>query len=100
MVKKIKALCQQSGISIAALEKNIGLGNGTISKWETSSPQVDKLLKVANFFNVSVEYLLSYPISELTKDAFDLARKFDALDKEEQGLIKCYLDIVSNRTRQ
>lgn len=58
IVKKIKDLAYEKGISIAALERKIGLANGAIYKWDKSSPTIDKLSKVANYFNVSTDYLL------------------------------------------
>lgn len=54
----VKQLCDDRNISINKLEKALGFGNGTISAWKRSSPSVDKLQAVANFFNVSVETLL------------------------------------------
>lgn len=58
MYNKIKALCDAKKISIAALEKEVGLSNGTISKWKSSSPTVDSLKLVADHFKKSVDYFL------------------------------------------
>ena len=33
IVKRIRELCKQSGISITTLEKALGYGNGSIGKW-------------------------------------------------------------------
>lgn len=54
----ITSLCKDRGISIARLERETGLGNATIRGWETSSPTVEKLKLVADFFSVSVDELL------------------------------------------
>jgi transcriptional regulator with XRE-family HTH domain len=58
LLENIQFLCKQRNISVPKLEKEIGLGNGAIYKWGVSSPTVDKLQKVADFFKVSTEYLL------------------------------------------
>ena len=55
---KISILCKKRGISISKLEKECGLGNGTIRGWNTSSPSIDNLKKVANFFDVTTDYFL------------------------------------------
>ena len=55
---RIKALCEKKGISICALEKAAGLGNGTIGGWKISSPTVDKLQAVASVLDVKVSELL------------------------------------------
>ena len=58
MYNKIKALCDAKKISIASLEKEVGLSNGSISKWKEASPKVDSLKLVADYFNKSVDYFL------------------------------------------
>lgn len=55
---KIKEICKERGISVSYLEKTAGLSNGTISKWNNSSPTVDKLKAVANVLKVKVDKLL------------------------------------------
>ena len=58
MVERIKQLCDERKISITFLEKEIGLGNGTIGKWKTCSPKVDSLIAVAQYFGVTVDSLI------------------------------------------
>lgn len=56
---RIKELCLQKGITISRLESDLGFGNSSIKKWEkTCSPSVDKIVKVASYFDVSVDFLL------------------------------------------
>lgn len=55
---RIKELAYAQKISIRRLEENIGFGNGTINRWAKTTPGVDKLEKVADYFGVSVDYLL------------------------------------------
>lgn len=55
---KIKELCKVKGISVYFLEKELGLSIGSISKWKKSIPAVDKLQKIANYFNVPINYFL------------------------------------------
>lgn len=55
---RIKALCDKKKISIAALERAAGIGNGTINGWKTGSPTVDKLQAVAKALGVKVNKLL------------------------------------------
>lgn len=55
---KIKQLCCKKHISIYRLEKDLNFSNCSICKWKTSKPAVDKLQKVANYFEVPLEYFL------------------------------------------
>lgn len=58
LVERIKELSANKKITIAELERNIGISNGQIRKWDASTPGIDKLELVADYFNVSVDYLL------------------------------------------
>lgn len=54
----IKELAEKQKISIRRLEENLGFGNGTLNRWRTNTPGVDKLEKVADYFGVTTDYLL------------------------------------------
>jgi transcriptional regulator with XRE-family HTH domain len=57
LYSRIEAMCRERGISIAGLEKAVGLGNATIKGWKESSPRFDNLAKVAEYFGCSVDEL-------------------------------------------
>ena len=52
-------LCRENGISITTLEKACGLGNGLIGKWAGNNPRVDNLKKVADYFGVTIDDLMT-----------------------------------------
>lgn len=56
--ERIKQVAESVGLNITATEKACGLSQGSIMKWKVSSPKVDNLAKIADYFNVSVDYLL------------------------------------------
>lgn len=58
LVDKIKELCENNGETLASLEKKLHFGNATIRKWDKATPSGDRLAKVADFFHISVDYLL------------------------------------------
>lgn len=58
-VEKIKQLCEIKGISINTLESESGIGRGNIGRWEKYTPGVDKVKAVADYFGVTVDYLLT-----------------------------------------
>lgn len=59
IVDRIRALCQKNGMSITKLEAALGYGNGSISKAGTNAMRSDRLKAIADYFNVSMEYLLT-----------------------------------------
>ena len=60
MYKKYEELLQKTGKTSYQVSKDTGIGENTLSQWKTgrSKPKVDKLLILANYFDVSVEYFL------------------------------------------
>lgn len=55
---KIKEVCKEKGISVTYVEKEAGLGNGSISKWNKSSPTVESLQAVAKILKVEIGKLI------------------------------------------
>lgn len=65
MFDKIVKLCEKQSISIFVLEEKLGFGKCTILKWKKSSPTVNKLKKVADYFGVSVDYFLEDSVDKM-----------------------------------
>ncbi len=60
---------QHEKLSINKLEQECGLTRGSMAKWDDHAPSPDKVKKVADYFNVSVEYLLyGDPSAGIKKD--------------------------------
>lgn len=56
--EKIKELAEKQGISINKLEENLGLSRNTIYNIKTKKPSAERLQEIADYFNVSTDYLL------------------------------------------
>lgn len=56
---RITELCRINGISQTRLESDIGISKGSVSKWKTKEPRPSTLEKIASYFHVSVDYLVS-----------------------------------------
>lgn len=70
---KIKDLASEHHISIAELERKLDFANGSISKWDKQSPSSERLSKVADYFNVSTDYILGRNPKEDDLKTADLA---------------------------
>ncbi len=68
MRQRIKDLCRKHEISMNALEKELGLGIGYISKLGKTTPSTKKIQLIADYFNVSVDYLMTG--KEITEQKF------------------------------
>lgn len=58
--QKLESLANAKGITYYALAKELGFTPALFSDWKSgkSMPKSDKLLKIANFFGVSIDYFL------------------------------------------
>lgn len=56
---RVEKLRKKENISQGKLEELLGFSNGSINKWKTSMPKADRLQKIADYFGVTVDYLLS-----------------------------------------
>ena len=56
--EKIKELADKQGISLNKLEEKLGFSRDTIYNMKKSTPNVERVSKIADFFNVSTDYLL------------------------------------------
>lgn len=65
MVDLIRQLATRQGLTLKSLEKTLNIANGNIAKWDTSSPNIRSVKKVADFFGISVDYLLDGVAREL-----------------------------------
>ena len=55
---KIKELADKQGISINTLEEKLGYGTNTLYRLKRSNPSSKVLKEIADYFNVSADYLL------------------------------------------
>ena len=93
---RIKKLRDEKNISQFELSEFLGISQQALSKWENekTEPDNDSLVKLANYFNVSTDYLLGNSESkkidtpyddELEKVLFSKAK--DLTDDEKKTII-------------
>ncbi|MGQ7461706.1 helix-turn-helix domain-containing protein [Streptococcus suis] len=56
--EKIKELADKHGISINKLEERLGYSRNTIYNLKTKKPNAERIAEIADYFNVSTDYLL------------------------------------------
>lgn len=57
--ERVKELCRNKGVTAAKLEKECGFANGYVSKLDKSTPTTKNMQKIADYFGVTVEYLMT-----------------------------------------
>ncbi|EGP4729571.1 MULTISPECIES: helix-turn-helix domain-containing protein [Enterococcus] len=56
--ERVKMLADKRKISIVELEEKLNFSKNSLYAWKKSKPSIDKLNAVADYFNVSTDYLL------------------------------------------
>lgn len=98
IMNRLKELRKEKKVSQKEIADFLGISEKTISRWENSENTIksDKAQKLADFFEVSVKYLLGY--SDDKKDpmltSLELARKDDTGDHFDLQDIVTLMDIA------
>lgn len=101
-ITKLFEIMGQRGIKAKELSEAIGASTGNISDWKSgrSSPSIEVLPKIAEFFNVSTDYLLGLDdipnrkeektASNLKDDKQELFNLYNHISKRDQGKLIGY----------
>lgn len=88
MYEIFKQLLQKYGVTSYEVAKNAGVTQTALSNWKAgrSTPKTETLQKIADYFNVTVDYLLTGKESEINEesgmkpiDELDIAKKLEAV---------------------
>lgn len=90
-------LCKMQGKTPNAVTKALGLSTATATNWKTSgrTPNGDTLRAIADYFNVSVDYLLGRVDSPAVPEvpvALSAPQGYDNLTDEQKELIQSLID--------
>lgn len=89
-VKRIRALRERRGISQSRAAKQMGIVRTTYSNYEAGNrePDLETIKKIAEFFEVSVDYLLERDESFLTDpQKIELYNLIDELDDDAKNYV-------------
>lgn len=107
----LKQLRESHNLSQAKFAKELGVVQSTVGMWENgkNKPEYDTLIKIANYFSVSVDYLIgsnisnqSAPKKEGRQDAplddmdIEMLNRFSSLPEVVKQHVLQYLDLLSN----
>lgn len=89
MKERIRHLCKINHVSMNRVEGDLGFGKGYLSKLGTSKPNAEKLKKIADYFNVSLDFIMTGKEENEEKN-----QRIDIKDELER-----MRDLLKNRTR-
>lgn len=100
-VDRVKSICKERKIPIYKLEKDLGFSNAYISQLKKGSIPNDRLIKIAEYLNLSVEFLTTGK-EEITplfsKSDYEILTLFNQLTDKQKELVitTCKALIESN----
>ena len=96
-LEKIKELAKSRGISLAKLEESLGYSTNYFYTLKTKAPNSERLQEIADYFNVSTDYLLGRTENPvIAKD--DKANAY--LGPAETELVAAFRNQTQNMTEE
>lgn len=84
---RIKELAQKQGLSINLLEEKLGYSRNTIYNLKTSKPSTERISEIADYFNVSTDYLLGRTDNPKITTGGDASAPLDLRDIAAQSML-------------
>lgn len=95
---RIKELCEKNDVSMNKLESDCGFGRGYVSKLEKSTPNSQKLQKIADYFNISLDYLMTGEKNQFPDRSPCLESRIDD-DTELRNALEMYFELPDAKRR-
>ena len=92
-VERVKKICKERKIPISKLESDCGFSNGYIGQLRKGVFPDDRILKIAEYLNVSVDYLMTGKDMEFTIEMAEIDGQLIMMDKilKEYAIKLCNL---------
>lgn len=85
--EKIKKLAKGRGITLTQLEENLGYSRNTLYKLKTQKPNAERIAEIADYFNVSTDYLLGRTDNPTIASNGDASAPLDLRDIAAQSML-------------
>lgn len=102
MLERIESLCKSRNTNYSKLEKTLGFANGSIKKSKIDTISAIRVKKIADYFNVSMEYLMTgeEPAAgmSLSFEEMDIIKAYRKLSEPEKNIVAKSLDVKRQDT--
>ncbi len=100
MRDRVKAVCRERGVSLNTVERACGFSAGAISHWDTKVPSVDRVAKVADYFDISMDSLLGRCPSQAQHTWIDGAYLSLARTAAQSGIRPADIEIMMDAVQK
>lgn len=96
MYENFEKLMKEKGVSAYRVGKDCGIPQSSMSDWKTGKghPKADRLQKIADYFNVSIDYLLTGKDAELQPVAVPIEIEKCLEDEGMAKRLRDYADLL------
>lgn len=93
---RVRQLAEERKMNISEVEKALGMGVNSLYAWKTKIPNGTSLEKTANYFHVTVDFLLGRENSEKnqTPEFYEIQRRANDLSKDEQQKLLLFMTLL------
>lgn len=108
MIKVIRYLMKENKITAHKLTQDLQISNSSITDWEKGkgTPSINTLIKIADYFDVSVEYLLGRTIErkqnepKLNEGEQKLLEDYRSMSDEGRKYINVTMSMAADRFKK
>lgn len=103
--ERVQHLAKNQGLSVRELGNKLNIGPTTLYKWKKQTPKSDILIKVADYFGVSTDYLLGrsddkYDLSPQEKIDIGIEAEKMMEGLNDEGSINFYGEPMSDEDKE
>lgn len=105
IIDKIFDLIKQNGTTASAVSKSTGIHQATFSQWKKrlQMPSSEKISLIADYFNVSTDYLLGTETKksppQLSDEDMELFKTLKSLSSDDFNTIKKLANSLSKKSK-
>ncbi|EFZ35169.1 helix-turn-helix domain-containing protein [Ligilactobacillus ruminis] len=107
MLDRIQELARKRNKNLKEVSRELGFSENYLYTLKTQAPSSDKLIKLANYFDVSTDYLLGRTDNKNLLDDSkkqkpeiqSLARKMDAFSQSDLEAVEDFLDFIMHKNK-
>ncbi len=89
---RILMLCNERGVSVRSVERSCGMSHGVIRRWNDRMPSADRVKRVADYFGVTVPFLLGEGLDRDAEYYIDPEVSRIAQDMKDRPELKVLFD--------
>lgn len=90
VVEAIRELCKEKNIPVSRLKKELGYGNGYLNPKKAKAISSDRLVRIAEYLGVTVDYILTLTGEDASKSPASGDDPETGLDEDQRSLLSIF----------